>query len=388
MSRFEFDLPDVGEGLVNAEIVTWHVTPGDRVVEGQPLVSVETDIAVVEIPAPRSGQVVRCVGKSGDQVNVGDLLAEFESEIEDPGAVVGELVRTQSPPAPSRLHSRSRAENQFSAKNSSRRARPVGDPLGAMVRASPAARRRARELGVDLAQAKATGPGGVVQVGDVEALLSVSDDSSEPLSGVRRAMARRMADAGARVVPATVTGEAEITAWLADARPLIRLIQAVVKACGAVPELNAAFDDRRFTLSRPPVVNLGLAMETEQGLFVPVISAAESLGPEELASEVDRLRAAVRSREVSQNELRGQTITVSNFGAVAGRHATMVVVPPQVAIVGAGRAFPQPMLDGETVRAGRVLPLTVTFDHRAVTGNEACRFLEAMINQLEQETAS
>ncbi len=349
MSRVEFRLPDVGEGLVEAEIVAWHVAAGERFVADQPLVSVETDKAVVELPAPCAGQVVRCVGEPGDRVAVGALLVELDTDREDPGAIVGDLA-------------------------------------GTPVRASPAARRRARELGVDLARAEPSGVDRVVQVMDVEALTAGT--SGEPLSGVRRAMARRMAEAAARVVPATVTDEADISHWtpeLPESRPMVRLIQAVVAACAAVPRLNSAFDDRNLTLSAAGGVDLGLAMETDDGLFVPVLRDAGSLRPAQLASATERLEEAVRRRGLAPEELRGQSITLSNFGAVAGRHATMVVVPPQVAIVGAGRAFERVMLDDGAARAGRVVPLSVTFDHRAVTGVEACRFLGAMIEALEKE---
>ncbi|MGD8417162.1 MAG: 2-oxo acid dehydrogenase subunit E2, partial [Pseudomonadales bacterium] len=247
------------------------------------------------------------------------------------------------------------------------------------VRASPRARRRARELGVDLAGLTGTGPGGVIEVRDVER----STDGGDRLSPVRRAMSARMTDA-ARVVRATVTGEADVSRWSASGSPMGRLIRALASAVTAEPRLNAWFDDRAERLDIRPVVDLGIAMETDDGLFVPVLRDAGSRSAEVLAAELEVLEAAVRDRRIRPEAMRGQTITLSNFGAVGGLHAEMVVVPPQVAIVGAGRSFGRLVgTDGGTTTA-RILPLSLSVDHRVVTGVEACRFLNALIEDLER----
>jgi pyruvate dehydrogenase E2 component (dihydrolipoamide acetyltransferase) len=360
-----FSLPDLGEGLREAEVVSWHVSPGDRVVADQPLVTVETDKAVVDIPSPRSGVVEACLAEPGDVVEVGQALMRFavSGERTDSGAVVGEL---PSAPAPVQapIHDQDR---------------PSSSPSAA-VHASPRARQRARELGIPLAGIAGSGPDGVIQVADVE---SAGAGGNERLSGVRRMMARRMADADARVVRATVTGEADISLWPQHGSPIIRLLRAVGAAVEAAPRMNAWFDDEVATISLQSSVHVGVAMETADGLFVPVLESVNGKSLEDLAAELARLRAAVESRTIGPEKLRGQTISLSNFGAVGGLHAEMVVVPPQVAIVGAGRAFPRLVLrEGEPAEA-RILPLSVTFDHRVITGVEACSYLMALIADLE-----
>ncbi|MGD8830214.1 MAG: dihydrolipoamide acetyltransferase family protein [Pseudomonadales bacterium] len=354
-----FRLPDLGEGLTEAEIVAWLVEAGTRVVRDQPLVTVETDKAVIDIPSPRSGVVAACLGAVGDIKQVGEPLLRFAAEDArtDAGAVVGRLPEAPSAPAPA----------------------PSTKRAPATVRASPRARRRARELGVDLAGLTGTGPGGVIEVRDVER----STDGGDRLSPVRRAMSARMTDA-ARVVRATVTGEADVSRWSASGSPMGRLIRALASAVTAEPRLNAWFDDRAERLDIRPVVDLGIAMETDDGLFVPVLRDAGSRSAEVLAAELEVLEAAVRDRRIRPEAMRGQTITLSNFGAVGGLHAEMVVVPPQVAIVGAGRSFGRLVgTDGGTTTA-RILPLSLSVDHRVVTGVEACRFLNALIEDLER----
>lgn len=354
MSATAFHLPDLGEGLKGAEIVAWHVTIGDHVVEGQPLLSVETDKAVVEIPAPESGHIGRLHGSVGERIKIGDLLVEFGDAVGDRGAVVGKLPQSRTPKrtATPRKH----------------------------VQASPKARQRARELGIDLASI--TPRGEFIQVADVE--LALSSASPHVLGGVRRAMAQRMADAHTRVVPSTVTDEAEITGWSDATEPLPRLIRAISRACQAEPLLNARFDDKAMTLVPQESVNLGIATATDDGLFVPVLKDVSQRDPADLAKEWEDLQFAVQARRIRPEALRGQTITLSNFGAVCGLHAEMVVVPPQVAIVGAGRIFQRLLPGEEGPLTGRILPLSVTIDHRVITGVEACRFLAALVADLEQ----
>ena len=363
-----FVLPDLGEGLIEAEIISWHVAPGDRVVADQPLVTVETDKAVVDIPSPGSGVIEACLGEPGDVIAVGEPLLRFsgESGREDAGAVVGEL-----------------PESGPKTSEPAAQAATV-PPAGAAVRASPRARQRARELGVQLDSVTGTGPDGVIQVGDVEAAIG---GEGERLEGVRRAMARRMTDADQRVVRATVTGEADISAWLTAGSPMIRLLQAMAAAVEAAPRMNAWFDDRVGRIANQTTVNVGIAMETEDGLFVPVLADVAGKTADQLEAELSRLQSAVLDRTISPEELRGPTISLSNFGAVGGLHAEMVVVPPQVAIIGAGRAFERLVLrNGKPVTA-EILPLSITFDHRVITGVEACTYLQAMTAELEKEQA-
>ncbi len=358
----QFLLPDLGEGLEEAEIVAWHVTEGDHVVADQPLVSVETDKAVVEVPSPQSGRIARLFGAKGDIVKVGAPLVEFaEGQEADTGTVVGELRADEAPHAP---------------------ARPARDQ-GA-VRVLPAVRALARKLEVDLSLVQATGPDGTVTRADVErAARSLGEAGpAEPLRGMRRAMAQRMAAAHAEVVPASVTEEADIGAWVPGQDATIRLVRAIAAACKAEPSLNvwynAALGERRL-LSR---VDVGIAVDTEGGLIVPVLRNVAERTAGDLRAGLDRMRADAAARSIPPEELRGATITLSNFGMIGGRFASLVVVPPQVAIIGAGRIGQRVVVHEGQVVPRPVLPLSLTFDHRVVTGGEAARFLMALVADL------
>lgn len=363
-----FLLPDLGEGLQDAEIVAWHVTAGDHVVAEQPLVSVETDKAVVEIPSPRAGRIGRLWAAAGERIKVGAPLVEFaEGAHTDAGTVVGEL--TASP-------------------STAPRAAPATAPAAASaVKASPAVRARARALGVDLSRTAASGTDGTLTLGDVEAAAAGPGIAgAKELRGVRRAMALNMRRAGHEGVPATVSDDADIGGWSADADITARLIRAIVRGCRASPALNAWYDGTRLALRRHQVIDLGIAVDTDDGLIVPVLRDVGGRDAAGLRHALDALHAAVLRRSVPLADLRGPTFSLSNFGTLAGRYAALAIVPPQVAILGAGRARTEiRALDGKAVPR-RVLPLSLTFDHRAVTGGEAARFLGAVIADLEAGT--
>jgi pyruvate dehydrogenase E2 component (dihydrolipoamide acetyltransferase) len=367
-----FRLPDLGEGLQEAEIVSWHVGAGDRVVADQPLVSVETAKAVVEVPAPWAGRVLTLHGQQGDLIKVGAPLADIESEaeIKDAGTVVGTL-----PPAGT------------IAPSTTRDSLPLTDST---VKASPAVRKRARELGVLIDKLKGSGPGGTVTSDDVEAAVRQAYKQSDfvALRGVRRAMAETMAQSGAEVVPATVTDEAIIEAWSAGSDPTVRLVRAIAVGCRAAPELNAWLDGKHQSRRLHDSIDLGLAMETQDGLFAPVLRNVANRSDTDLRAGLEAMKRDVAARTVPLAELRGQTFTLSNFGMLGGLHAALAIVPPQVAILGAGRIHSAARVVSGEVRAARVMPLSLTFDHRAVTGAEAIRFLRAVIDELEQPEAT
>jgi pyruvate dehydrogenase E2 component (dihydrolipoamide acetyltransferase) len=370
-----FNLPDLGEGLTEAELVAWHVGAGDHVVAGQPLVSVETDKAVVEIPSPRAGRIARLHGKPGDIVAVGAPLVEFgEGRQADAGSVVGTM--PQSPGAPAGASTAPRPNERAA-------------PSPGRVRAAPAVRALAQKLGVDLAEVAGSGPGGAILSADVETAAggAVSRAGAvEPLRGVRRAMARNMARAHAEVVPATVTETADNASWLPGTDVTVRLLRALAVAAAAEPALNATwlgFDQGRRLNER---VDIGIATDTPDGLFVPVMRDVGNRDAADLRRGLEHLKADVRARSIPPGELRGATITLSNFGMFGGRHAALVVVPPQVAIVGAGRIRDAVVAREGSVAIRRVLPLSLTFDHRAAMGGEAARFLATLVADLESGT--
>jgi pyruvate dehydrogenase E2 component (dihydrolipoamide acetyltransferase) len=363
-----FLLPDLGEGLSEVEIVTWHVHEGDRVVADQPLVSVETDKAVVEVPSPHSGTVVTLHGKPGDIVRTGEPLAEFDlgAKREDSGTVVGRMPEARL------------------AKGPEERAPAMGRPS---AKAMPAVRALARKLGIDLSAVDATGSDGSITMDDVKRFASVIADAepAEPLRGVRRAMMHKMGQSHAEIVPASIHDECDVEDWIDKGDTTVRLIRGMVAGCRASPVLNAWYSAQGMTLRVRKDIDLGIAINTEDGLFVAVMRDVGNRDDKDLRGGLQEMKRCVAAREIPLEDMQGATITLSNFGVFGtGRFANLVIVPPQVAIVGAGMIRPRPMAkDGKAV-VRRTLPLSLTFDHRIATGAEAARFLKAMMADLER----
>jgi pyruvate dehydrogenase E2 component (dihydrolipoamide acetyltransferase) len=371
-----FKLPDLGEGLQEAEIVEWHVKSGDEVKADQPLVSVETAKAIVDIPSPQAGRIAKLYGGKGDIVHLGAALVGFEGEggQADTGTVVGRMetservIHEAAPFAP---------------------AAPIpggGLSVGTTaVKATPAVRALARKLDIDLTMVMPTGPDGVVTSSDVERTAKLLTELGPPetLRGVRRAMAQNMAQAQSEVAAATVIDDADIDAWESGADVTIRLIRALVAGCRAQPGLNAWFDGRSARRRVLAKIDVGIAVDLPDGLFVPVLRDVAHRDAADLRAGLDRMRADVRARKIPPEEMRGNSITLSNFGMIAGKYAAPIVVPPTVAILGAGRVHDAVVAhDGKPV-VHAILPLSLTFDHRVVTGGEAARFLGAVIEDLE-----
>jgi pyruvate dehydrogenase E2 component (dihydrolipoamide acetyltransferase) len=376
-----FKLPDLGEGLQEAEIVAWHVGVGDHVVADQPLVSVETDKAVVEVPSPYAGSIAKLHGEPGDIVNVGEPLVEYdEAAGAESTAVINVVVEPEeaAPAAARKPAKRAAAERRVRAK------------------ATPAVRKLAASLGVDLAGVEGSGPEGAISAEDVEQAAAAAPAGAEqaaagaaaggeiePLRGVRRAMARNMARAHEEVVRATVHDEADVHEWGEGADITMRVIRAVATGCAASPAVNAWFDTKAFGRRLLAQVDLGIAMDTEDGLFVPVLRDIGTRDAADLRQGLERLRDQVKARSVAKEDLSNPTLTLSNFGTLAGRHGVMVLVPPQVAILGTGRIAERVVARDGKPAVRRTLPLSLTTDHRAVTGGEAARFLAAVIGDLE-----
>lgn len=456
----KFHLPDLGEGLPDATIVDWAVKVGDVIRLDEPLVSMETAKAVVEVPSPFSGKVTRLAGEAGDVIETGAVLVEVEldpklpqrADAEDTGHSHGSGHKGAGKPTPDPddgdtvIASDDGGELQTGGEKPAER-EDAGTVVGAMessdrvhseqvsgaggVKAVPAVRALARKLKVDLAQVKASGAGGVITMNDVKQAAadgsavagarpaaaaaaervaapvasreavqrtpvsasgkpmatrppSAQSASGQPeqLKGVRRNMARVMAAAHAQVVPTMLADDADIHAWTPGNDITGRLVRAIVVACRKVPALNAWFDGDKLTRTLHPHVDIGIAVDTDDGLFVPALRNADVLDARGVREAVNRLRQQVEDRSIPSSELSGYTISLSNFGMFAGRYATPIVVPPCVAIVAAGRGRHQvvPVMGG--IETHKVIPLSVTFDHRACTGGEAARFLRAMLDDL------
>ncbi|HKA46076.1 MAG TPA: dihydrolipoamide acetyltransferase family protein [Burkholderiales bacterium] len=364
-----FKLPDLGEGLQEAEIVKWYVKPGDEVKADQPMISVETAKAVVDIPAPYSGRIAKLYGKVGDIAHLGAPLVAFEGESDasDAGTVVGKVevgqkVVADAPAAPA--------------------------PVTGGIKATPAVRALARKLNVDLAMVTPTGADGLLMIHDVQRAARILSEIGpiEMLRGVRRFMAQNMELAHAEVASVTIMDDADIELWPQGISTMMRLIRALVAGCRAEPSLNAWYDSEKVGRWVLKKIDIGIAVDTPDGLLVPVLRNCGERDVEELKQALDRLIADARARKVPPEELRANTITLSNYGSIAGRYASPVVVPPTVAILGAGRIAKQVVVVDDRPAVRRMLPLSLTFDHRVATGGEAGRFLKAVIADLQSAT--
>ena len=257
---------------------------------------------------------------------------------------------------------------------------------GGAIRAAPAVRALARKLNVDLSMVTPSGADGLIMAQDVERVAKILSEAeaAEPLRGVRRAMARNMAQAQAEVAAATIMDDADIELWPQGADTTGRLIRALVKGCQAEPALNAWFEAQSLARRVLKKIDLGVAVDLPEGLFVPVLRDVGNRDPQDIRAGLDRLREDAAARRIPPEELRGATITLSNFGMIAGRYAAPVVLPPTVAILGAGRIRREVVAADGALAAHRILPLSLTFDHRVVTGGEAGRFLAAVIEDLQK----
>jgi pyruvate dehydrogenase E2 component (dihydrolipoamide acetyltransferase) len=368
-----FRLPDLGEGLQSAEIVAWHVAEGEHVVTDQPLLSVETEKAVVEIPSPQGGRIARLLARPGDRVEVGEPLLEFEEGPHpDAGTVVGELDQAKASP-------RSKSGGEASVSNQERLAN---------IQAAPAVRAKARDLGIDLSKVTPSGPDNSITMADVmsAAAAAVSPSGSTELRGARRTMALKMARAWREVVHATIHDEADIAAWPQQEDVAVRAIRAIVAGCKIAPNLNASFNSETLCLNPNEHIDLGLAIDSSDGLFVPVLRDVAGSLPAHWRRQIESFKARVRNRSLTPADLRNPTITLSNFGTIAGTHAALVIMPPQVAILGVGRISKRPLGEPGGITLHSILPLSLTFDHRAISGGEAARFLRAAIEDLQQAT--
>ena len=398
-----FNLPDLGEGLAEAEIVAWHVKVGDQVKIDQPMLSVETAKAVVEVPSPYTGVIRALHAKAGDVVETGKPLVDFDVEGESSAAK----------PAPAAQPKARKADDSGTVVGNM----PTSDEelvetavaggTGALsrdrVRAAPAARALARRMGLDIERVTGSGRGGIVTLDDVVSSTQgktarpattpgAARATSEPLPsgegerlrGPRRAMAHTVSLSRDQVAACTIFDDADLHRWLRRTDYTVRLLRAVGAGCRAEPALNAWYDGETQTRRVFGRVDAALAVDTSEGLMIPVVRDVANRSAVELRNEVARLKAAAQARTLAPEELKDFTILLSNFGTVAGRYATPLVVPPAVAILGAGSLKHDVVAVMGGIEAHLRMPLSLSFDHRCVTGGDAARFLAAAIKDLEQ----
>lgn len=383
-----FKLPDLGEGLPDAEIREWHVKVGDEVEVDQPLVSMETAKAVVEVPSPYKGKIIKLHGNSGDVIDTGAPLIEFltnsQSQAQELVQKTEQKIDNSSTVA-GKIEAGNEIVDEATAVSSTNKT-----TSGSAIKVTPAVRALASKLGVDLSYVLPSGQNGVITADDVKsASLSQAEvGEAEPLRGVRRTMAAAMTQSHAEIAPATLFDEADVHHW--QANPVkqdvtVRLMQALIAACNAEPSLNAWYDSKNNARRISKNIHLGFAVDTEEGLFVPVIKNIESIDMPSLRDHIDTLKSQVKSRSIPPEMLHGSTITLSNIGTIAGKFACPVVVPPTVAILAIGRLFNTVKLNNQNIPENhQTIPVSLTFDHRCVTGGEAARFLKVFINTLEK----
>ncbi|MDF0487099.1 dihydrolipoamide acetyltransferase family protein [Sphingomonas sp. H39-1-10] len=435
MARFTFKLPDIGEGISEAEIVAWHVAVGDRVEEDQRVADMMTDKATVEMESPVSGTVIELAGEVGEQVSIGAALVVIETDMIDMDAEEAPALRPIDLPAP--------AEQAFEAENPGaeevvqpvplpeREGLGVGRPEAdrapatsqptpapslvqgrgedAKILASPAVRERAKTLGIDLAHVRPA-EGERIRHADLDAYLRYGSaqgyhaphaagarpDETVKVIGMRRRIAENMA-ASKRAIPHfTYVDEIDVTAiedMRADLnanrgdRPKLTmlplLIAAICKTIPAFPMLNARYDDEAGVVTRAGAVHLGMATQTDAGLMVPVIRDAQDRNVWQLAAEIARLAEAARTGKASSAELSGSTLTVTSLGPLGGIATTPVINRPEVAIIGPNKIVERPVFRGDDIVRAKLMNLSISCDHRVVDGWDAASFVQALKRYLE-----
>ncbi|MDG2112707.1 MAG: dihydrolipoamide acetyltransferase family protein [Actinomycetota bacterium] len=408
MSTFEFRLPDVGEGLEEAEIIEWLVAPGDTIRRDQPLLEILTDKSQTELPAPTAGVVAALHPQVGDIAKVGDLLIEIAVDGRDlpdegPAPTTAEATSRPAAPAP----------------------KPAASSQGRRAKAAPAVRRRAREAGIDLQSLAGSGPGGRITDEDLQrakaaplgqaapSVAAISTTAApptssvgqmpigqHPLRGVRRVTAKAMGTAwqvphihGMDEVDATnlLSGRARIKELIgpsaARLTPLPFLVTAVARALRRYPVMNASIDVEAEIITVHQQVNIGIAVATDDGLIVPVITDADQRGLIDLVDEIARLSSAARDRSITAADLRGGTCTISNYGSLGGRFSTPIIRAPEAAIVGFGAIRPRPfVIDGQVV-ARPTLPVVTGADHRLIDGDSLTAFQEHIVGLIADPVA-
>jgi len=411
MSQYVFKMPDLGEGTVDAEIVAWHAKPGDAVTEDQIIVEVMTDKAAVEVPAPVSGRVVSITGAPGDKVAVGSPLIVFD--VSDGAAADGGAggPANVAPDAPKPVAPTGAAKTGGVAAASAPAASmpaAAAAPRQGRVMASPANRRRAREAGIDLSTVAGSGPGGRILRGDLVAAQSrpagadVSAETSAETSeikviGLRRLIAERMSEAKRNIPHFAYVEEVDVTeleslrlhlnlsrpAEAASLSYLPLVVMALTKVLKSFPQCNVLYDAERGVLVRHRAVHVGIATQTSDGLKVPVVRNAQSLGLWEVAAEIRRLAERARSNKATRDELAGSTITVTSLGKLGGIASTPIINAPEVAIIGLNKAIERPVVHHGAVAVRRIMNLSSSFDHRFVDGYDAAAMIQALKELLE-----
>ena len=405
MTKYVFNLPDVGEGIVEGEIVKWNVKPGDTVKEDEPLVELMTDKATVSIPSSVNGKVVSTTGKPGDMVPVGAELIVFEVK-----GASGSKPKSKPKPEPV-----AEPVPDPEPKAESVAAPPVSVPApvastGTKPLASPAVRRRAREAGIDLSQISGTGPAGRISHDDMDTFISgggrlaavqsgvkMTGVEEVPVIGLRRKIAEKMATSKRSAAHFSYFEEVDITALeslrqhlnstRAENQPKLTylpfIIQGLIRAVRKFPQCNALYDEEKGIVFRHQAVHVGISTQTEDGLMVPVIKHAEARDVWDTANELVRVTTSAREKTATIDELTGSTITITSLGAMGGLGATPIINHPEVSIVSIHAARDRAVVkDGEIV-VRKMMNLASSFDHRIIDGYDGALLIQELKSMLE-----
>ena len=417
MATYTFNLPDIGEGIAEAEIVAWHVKVGDRVEEDGRIADMMTDKATVEMESPVSGVIRKVAGAEGDVIAIGSMLVEIEIEGEAadapaeaeaaPSPQVIEAETPKAPPAETEAPVAAPAPVPVPApKAASRDVLPPsqGSDSGEKVLASPVVRQRARDLGIDLAKVRPA-EGNRIRHADLDAYLNYGGTRAGPgraadeeirVIGMRKRIAQNMAESKRHIPHFTYVEEIDVTkmeemrAEMNESRgprpkltALPILIAAICKTLREYPMLNARYDDEANVVTRFGAVHLGIATQTDAGLMVPVLRGAESLSVWDMASEIARLAEAARSGKAKSEELSGSTLTLTSLGPLGGIATTPVINRPEVAIIGPNKIVERPMVVDGAVVIRKMMNLSISCDHRVVDGYDAASFVQALKRRIE-----
>ena len=433
MAKFTFNLPDIGEGIAEAEIVAWHVSIGDMVEEDQQIADMMTDKATVEMESPVAGKIIEVAGEVGDTIAIGSMLVTIEVEGEIPDDVAEETAAAADAepapaPAPAPAPKDDAVEERIEVENpdasdadDAHEADPEPAPKQPVeksapaaaetkVLASPAVRKRAKDLGIDLAQVKPA-EDGRIRHGDLDQFLAYSggyspatgprSDETVKVIGMRRRIAQNMSASKRNIPHFTYVDEVDVTDLEAmraqlnenrGDRPKLTILPLLITAiCQSIPEfpmINATYDDEEGVVTRHGSVNMGMAAQTDAGLMVPVIKDAQSQNLWQLAREIGRLAEAARTGKAKSDEMQGGTLTVTSLGPLGGIATTPVINRPEVAIIGPNKIVERPMFvkgaDGvERVEKRLLMNISISCDHRVVDGWDAASFIQALKRRLE-----
>ncbi len=409
MGMHVFKLPDIGEGVVEGEVVQWHVSVGDAVKEDDPIVDVMTDKATVTIPSPVSGVVSSLNGEAGDMIAVGSALVEFDSEdtppAAEPAAAAEPEVEAASEPEPE-------PETEPASEPDPEPAPAPAAPSGRAL-ASPALRRRAREAGIDIAQISGSGPSGRIRNADLDAFIAAdgSVTRTEPAAqsaertdvtevkvvGLRRKIAEQMTISKTRIAHFSYFEEADVTeletlrrtlnASRDVTQPKLTYLPFIMLALSKImpdhPECNAIYDDQAGVVMRHGAVHIGIATQTERGLYVPVVKHVEAMDAWQAAEEMQRVAGAARDGTASLDDLTGSTFTITSLGRDGGLGATPIINHPEVAILGVHKAREMPVVRDGQIVVRRIMNLSSSFDHRVVDGADGAALIQHLKRMLE-----